>query len=715
MKMIATLVVFCLLNVLMAQDQPLAIDSLKVQLDNQTNDTLRLKTLKKISGLFMPLQTDSALFYADKMLDLAEEKSNLYYTADACDVLSNIYESTGNLQKSIDLTARAKQISQQMNDQLGVIYFATNMGSVYMKMGRYFEALQIFEEVKSVGGQINRPDRVAAALNNMGAVYHYLGDDQTALDYFIKSYELRKDNNLTEKLAYSLNNIGAVYSKYGNYNEALTYHKKALETALDQQDKYSFLVALINLGLDFDFLNQADSSLNYYQSALDEALLQEDKTSRAHVLERMSAVYEKLHHTEKAQALLREALEISEAGGNKYDMAAFSNSLAVIYMAENRLEKALPLLTSALNLATEINAGKVVMDTYKSLNQYYYLASNPNKAYVYQQLYEKVKDSAYHAETNLKIANLKNQFELNQKLDELEIKNLELDSEKKTSHGRLTALYISSIAAVVLLILLIYIVLLYRKIRFQNHIIRESEKKVNELLLREKELNKVKSQMISTVNHEFRTPMAIISSNTQMLRDYFDEMDPSMRLETLKYITGGVDNLLAMLKNFEMLDSTTILEFHPQPLNVYHLVQNLVNELQTLSAYQNRIRLTHHLAAETVLMDGLLITHIVRNLLINALKFSDNKPVELRAEQVAGNKIAFSVIDRGMGMSDEDVQKVFDIFHRGANTSHIKGTGVGMSVVKRCVDLHSGTISIKSELNAGTTIKVVLPFGLVND
>lgn len=201
MKLRVTLLLFCLWQVLPAQQPPLSIDSLKLQWAHQTNDTLRLKSLKSLSQAFRSENIDSALLYAHSMLDLAEEKNNLYYTADACDVLSKIYESAGNLQKSIDLTIRAKEISQQMNDQLGIIYFATNLGSLYIKMGRYFEALQHFDEVKMVGEQIKRPDRVAAALNNMGAVYHYLGDDQTALDYFIKSYELRKINNLTEKLA----------------------------------------------------------------------------------------------------------------------------------------------------------------------------------------------------------------------------------------------------------------------------------------------------------------------------------------------------------------------------------------------------------------------------------------------------------------------------------------------------------------------------------
>ncbi len=662
----------------------------------------------------MPQQLDSARWYAHVMLNLAKQKNNQYFIADAYDLLSSIDETTGDLMSCIDYSDSAKYVSRIMNDQLGVIYFATNMGSVYMKMGRYFEALQNFEEVKDIAERIKRLDREAAALNNIGAVYHFLGDDKTALDYFIRSYTIRKEHQLTEKLAYSLNNIGAVYSKYGNYNEALEYHEKALETAISQNDTYNYLIALINMGQDNHLLKQYTTSLDYYRKALEEADKQQDLTSKAHVMERMSAVYVEQGKVSQAEPLLLEAIRLSEQTGNKYDLAAFYHSLGVLYLHQLKYSNAAPLLIQALAVAKEINAGKIVMDAYKSLNEYYYLTGNPTEAYQYQLRYETAKDSAYQAESELKIANLKNRFELNQKLDELSISKLELSTEKQTSQNRLTALYMIGIAGGLLLLMLVYIFMLFRKIRRQNHVIRESEKRVNQLLEQEKELNQLKTQMISTVNHEFRTPMAIISSNTQMLRDLNDEMTPDMRNEALQYISSGVDNLLSMLKNFEMLDSKTILEFHPKPLDLHQLVQNLVNELQTLAAYQNRLRLTNLLTDGKVIMDGLLITHMVRNLLINALKFSDKQPVELRVELIPKKSIIFTVTDHGIGMSAKDVRKVFDNFYRGANATAIKGTGMGMSVVKRCVDMHSGTIEIQSQLNVGTTINVVLPFREVN-
>ncbi len=706
-------ILFFILPVLFVSNlfsQQVVIDSLKNNIHYQYNDTLKLKTLKKISKIFLPDQTDSALIYAQSMLALAEEKQILYYISDAYDLISDIYEQKGELEKCIVSIDSAKHYADLINDPVGVIYFATNKGSIYMKMGRYFEALQSFEEVKSIGERIVRPSRVAAALNNIGAVYHYLGDDETSLDYFIQSYELRLENNLTEKLAYSLNNIGAIYSKYGNYQEALEYHKKALQTAISEKDDYNYLVALINIGLDYDFLNSFDSSLEYYRKALKEAEIQGDKTSQAHVMERMSSVYVEEGNFERAKPLLIKALEISKASGNMFDVASFSNSLGIIYLKEKDYITALPMFINALKVAKQINASKIVADIYKSLTAYYYSTDNSEEAFRYQKLFVAKKDSLYKAETDLKIANLKNQFELNQKLKELELKEIELISEKKISGERLSIIYIVGVTVIILFLLLLYILFLYRKIWYQKRVISQNEKKVKELLEKERELGKLKTQLISTVSHEFRTPMAIISSNVQMIRDFNNSMDDAMRKETLKYIYNGVDNMIAMMKNFEVLDKNTILEFNPKPVNLPQLCSNLSNELQTLPKFGDRIQFVNNFSNTEVIMDSSLITHIVRNLLINALKFSDEKVVDFLIKDYDNEHIAISISDKGIGMSDYDKENIFEDFHRGSNAVNIKGTGVGMSVVKRCVDLHNGSISVESKLGEGSTIKVILPF-----
>jgi len=687
------------------------IDSLKFKSYNNPNDTIRLKSLKKISKLFLVSQIDSSLFYAQAMLTLAGEKQILYYISDAYDLISNVYEQKGDLENCVASIDSAKYYAGLINDPIGVIYFATNEGSIYIKMGRYFEALQCFEEVKNIGIKINRPSRVAAALNNIGAVYHYLGDDETSLDYFIQSYNIRLENNLNDKLSYSLNNIGAVYSKYGNYDEALEYHSKALQTSITENDDYNYLVALINIGLDYDFLNDFDSSMEYYEKALKESQKQGDKTSQAHVMERISSIYAEENDFSNAVPLLERALEISKISGNNYDIASFSNSLGIIYLKENNYTNALPLFEISLEVAKQINASKIIADVYKSLAAYYYSTNNSEQAFYYQKLFDAKKDSLYKAEADLKIANLKNRFELNQKLKELELIDIELKSEKIISSDRLSIIYTIGLTVIILLIFLIYILFLYRKIWFQKKVISESKKKVVELLEKEKELGKLKAQLISTVSHEFRTPMAIISSNVQIIRDFNDEMDSNMRKETISYISSGINNMTSMMNNFEVLDKNTILEFNPKSVNLSQLCSNLTNELQSLPKYAGRIRFVNIFKHTDVIMDSSLITHIVRNLLINALKFSDEKQVNFTIEEGDDKHVIFSVLDKGIGMSELDIEKVFDNFHRGANASSVKGTGVGMSVVKRCVELHNGSINIESKLDEGTKISVVLSFG----
>ncbi|MFK5855901.1 MAG: tetratricopeptide repeat-containing sensor histidine kinase [Bacteroidota bacterium] len=688
--------------------QQSVIDRLKINVPHQQKDTLKIKYLKNISNKFLPSQTDSALFYAQEMLAFAEEKQLLYYISDAYDLISNIYEQKGELENSVVSIDSAKHYANLIDDPVGIMYFATNKGSIYMKMGRYFEALQSFEEVKNIGEEINKPSRVAAALNNIGAVYHYLGDDETSLDYFIQSYDLRVENNLTKKLAYSLNNIGAVYSKYGNFTEALEYHMKALQIAISEKDEHNYLVALINIGLDYDFLNNFKSSLDYYDKALKEAENQGDVTSQAHVMERMSSVFAEEGNIEKAKPLLKKALAISLASGNKYDIASFSNSLGIIYLKEQDYNAALPMFVKALQVAKQINASKIEADVYSSLATYYYSTNNSKEAFFYQKLFDVKRDSLYKAETDLKIANLKNRFELSQKLKELKLKDLELTTEKIISSERLSIIYIVGITVIILLILLLYILFLYRKIWNQKQLISHSEKKVKELLEKEKELGKIKTQLISTVSHEFRTPMAIISSNVQLIRDFNDSMDEAMRNKTVSYISNGVNNMIAMMKNFEILDKTTILEFKPSKINLSQLCRSLSDELQSLPKYGGRILFTDRFSQDAVIMDASLITHIVRNLLINALKFSGEKKVEFLMEDVDDMNVAISISDKGIGMSKFDIEKIFEDFHRGSNAVNIKGTGVGMSVVKRCINLHGGSIEVDSKLNEGTIIKVTL-------
>jgi len=684
------------------------IDSLKRIVLTQTNDTVRLITLNKISRLYFKSQPDSAFYYAGQMLSLAKDKKIYYYISNAFDLLSNFYEHNGELEKAIATADSAACYTKVVNDWVGLIYFTNNKATIYMKQGRYFDALQNLEEVVKIGNRTNDPAGVAAALNNMGAVYHYLGDDEASLDYFIRAYQLRLENNITKKLAYSLNNIGALYAKYGNYSEALEYHNKAMTTALKHNDRYNYFVALSNLGLDYRFLKNYKQSLKYYNMALQEAKKQDDIIMTAHAMERMSAVYLETGNRLKAKPLLVKALDLSRQTGNKFDIASFCNSLGNIYLKEKDYHGALPLFTEALSIAKEISAASIEVDVYKSLTAYYYSVNDSEKAFNYQKLYDAKRDSLYKAETDLKIANLKNRFELENKLDELRLKEQELSLSKTESNERLRIIYIVGFSGLALLLLVVYILVLYRKIKRKNRIIRQNEEKVKQLLDKEKEHVKLKTKLISTVSHEFRTPLAIISSNVQLLRKYFDTIDKKMRMDTLGFIQSGVNNITSMMQRFELLDQKTLLEFKPGKTDLRKLMISITGELQSIKEYEGRVKLIDRLTEPEFILDKNLLTHIVRNLLSNALKYSGNKPVIFEYYNTP-ETVVLMVQDQGSGMSEEDVLKIFDDFHRGENAADIKGTGIGMSVVKRCIDLHHGKIEVKSKPGNGTTIRVILP------
>ena len=109
-------------------------------------------------------------------------------------------------------------------------------------------------------------------------------------------------------------------------------------------------------------------------------------------------------------------------------------------------------------------------------------------------------------------------------------------------------------------------------------------------------------------------------------------------------------------------------------------------------------------------MDKDLLRHIFINLLSNAIKFSvPEEPIIFIVSKINEDQLMFKIEDKGIGIPPEDLENIYEPFHRGNNVAAFPGTGLGLSIVKRCIDLHLGTLSIRSELGKGTSVTVVLP------
>lgn len=699
------LLLFCF--VLPAHNQP--TDSLKALLASEQNEVSKLKLLKQLSLSWCGTNMDTAFHYGNRMLNFAREKHSIYYITDAHELLSRLYKIQHNYRQTLIHLDSARYYSFKLKDDNSVIYYDIIIGNLCLTLGKYSDALEKFMEAKKMAEKINRPDKVVAALNNIGSVYYYLGDDKTALDYFIKSYNIRIKNKITKNIAFSLNNIGAIYSKYGDFKNALKYHQKALAISRAQKDQYSILKSLINLGYDYrltDSLNRAES---YYDKALQLSIAINDLETKANILSKMSNLSFNRQSTDLAVRQANEALLLSRKINYQSGIATFSLQLGQYYLKLNRLDKAEPYLKTALTVAQSNKSGEDFMASLHALSNYYNQKNDPLKAYQYLQQYMYVSDSANKAETNLKIANLENRFELNRKIEAFEKKQQELTAEKQISKQRLSIIHLTTAIGILLLMMLLFIVWLYTRINEKKKKISENNAQIKVLLDNEKTLNKINNNLISTISHEFRTPLSIISSNVQMILEMEKQMDENMKQQSSGFVLEAVNNLTGMLNNFSVLDKKSILTFNPEKTNPARYCKQLVSELNTLPEYRGRIAMVENLQCTEGIIDKSLIRHIVRNLLVNAIKFSPEDQQVLFTIETTADHLILTITDKGIGIPEDEIDKIFTNFYRATNSSQTKGTGVGLAVVMRCVELHHGAIKVNSKQGEGTSITVTLP------
>jgi PAS domain S-box-containing protein len=239
---------------------------------------------------------------------------------------------------------------------------------------------------------------------------------------------------------------------------------------------------------------------------------------------------------------------------------------------------------------------------------------------------------------------------------------------------------------------------------------KEAEHELKRALQQEKELNDLKSRFISMVSHEFRTPLTVMNSSAEILRAGIGRTTPEKQTLHIDRIMNAGHRIEQMLNDVLLLArgeaGKTRAVFAPLHLNEF--CAEIAAELEQ-NAEKRRIHYTFHGASEPLpALDEKLMRSVVTNLLSNALKYSDDE-VEFDVE-CTKDEITLTISDTGIGIPHDDQKHLFEAFHRAQNAVNIKGTGLGMSIVKYAVDAHEGTIEFSSAEDQGTTFIVVLPF-----
>ncbi len=221
-----------------------------------------------------------------------------------------------------------------------------------------------------------------------------------------------------------------------------------------------------------------------------------------------------------------------------------------------------------------------------------------------------------------------------------------------------------------------------------------------------------KMELLSGISHELRTPVSILKSNIQLLKDSNFSLNKEIKEECITLCSDSIESLTGFLDSIQLISRS--LRYGLTAKISFFRVKQVSCKLFFNLSKQNldfkRLKITWELETTMISSDLNYLRQIILNLCTNALKYSQEK-VSLRV-QTNHNDLIIVIQDWGIGIPQEDIRLIFNPFYRSKNTTKIPGAGLGLAEVKALTDCMNGKIYVSSELLNGTIIKIVMPHGL---
>lgn len=240
---------------------------------------------------------------------------------------------------------------------------------------------------------------------------------------------------------------------------------------------------------------------------------------------------------------------------------------------------------------------------------------------------------------------------------------------------------------------------------------KRAEEEARKALEKERELNELKSKFVSIASHEFRTPLSTILSSVSLIEQYHERNEKEKVIKHTHRVRSSVNHLTGILNDFLSLGKLEEgkIDVKPEAIHLPTLFSDIKEEVKMLLKEGQTIEINIDKACEQIDSDPRILRNILFNLLSNASKYSGvDKLITLSASQ-QDNTVLISIADQGIGIPKEDQKFMFDRFFRASNAGNVQGTGLGLNIVKRYVELLRGDVSFKTEHQKGTTFFVSIP------
>lgn len=554
------------------------------------------------------------------------------------------------------------------------------------------EAFTLTNEIIERSKKIGYAEGVGRGLNNKGACYWLKGEYEDGLNHLKEALKIAKNNKFDSLKARIYNNYGNIYRELGDLSMASKYYQWALEINEELGDELSQSVVLISISnIHFDLFDY-DNALEYATRCLTIFEKYNDKNRLISVYHTLGNIYFKKEDNENALSNFKKSKELAEE--NTIGLMLANSGIGKVYYNIHQYDKALKYLHLALQQSHTLShiEGIIIAEFYIGR--------------VHTDL-EQYDDALIHFETAYQIAT-----EHSRKHDQMSIDERLSQVYEKTNQIQLAFEHLKNFEK------------LKEEIFKQNTFDKLRNLQVRheiEFAKKEKEVAeqsaKLKQQFIANMSHEIRTPMNAILGMTQLLLEKNPRQD---QLKYLNAISQSADNLLVIINDildFSKIEAGKITIEHID-FSLKNILKNVVTLLR-FKAEEKGIEVRFDIEPDipdALKGDPTRLTQVLMNLAGNAVKFTEKGYVKiqcsLKTSGAQNIKIQFDVIDTGIGISKEYVNKIFESFSQAGTDVARKygGTGLGLTISKNLVELMQGDIYVESEVGNGTTFTFILPF-----
>lgn len=719
------LFVFSLLTTIGISSNTATIDSLENILYNSLSYNLsqneKITICTSLSELHAEISYEKQVEYAVRALILSEEMSDEQNLIKSLTLLSDAYYKLNNFDKSIEYSTRLYNIYHTKNNEIEAGEALQIIARNYYSASKYIESKEYYEKALSIFKKNQYYEGIAITLHEMAQILGHWGEYDEALTKNQEALRFWEEINDKVGIASAYNGIGRIYEELGNYDNAFGYYRKSLNIYQDLEKSSELVTTTLHLGDIYLKKELYDKALEYYFRA--ELIAKEigrNKRLNALILGCIGEAYNDKGDYLKALDYAQKSAKVLQGLEDKMMLSKSYTQLGLIYLNVLDYQKSLNYFKQSLKIAEEINFRYQINDCNSHLSEIFELMGDYSKSLSHYKKYIDGKNDISSEQSKQAIAELQTKYQLEKK--EKENERLRHDDQLNNVQIQIQQLVIG----LVLLILVVTIALFFvfrsryqhnRKLSIQlaikNKEIEEQQQKVQKLNSELQEANATKDKFFSIVAHDLKNPFSSLLVLSQLLIDDYDTLSNEERKQFIEQINSAAENTYSLLQNLlewarTQSGKTTIT---PEKIDLSKISADAIRVLSPI-AKNKKINLSSKIANNSIAWaDKNMVSTVMLNLISNAVKFTNQNGTINVSTLLTKNNIEVEIADTGIGISNENLEKLFkpEMKFHTVGTDKEKGTGLGLILCKEFIEKNKGKIWVESIEEVGSKFYFSLP------